>query len=124
MLVVVHRAFEIFDDVRGHSHRFQELGIVSDRDVLAAAGGCVALPRCASRLIVAPRYVAASSATAEQLLERFDHYGSGRRGGLGQGIRNNAQLVFYSRLSTLTLLIYPLVLTSDWIEERFRLRVA
>lgn len=44
--------------------------------------------------------------------------------GLGQAIHNNVQLVFYPRLSTLVLMTYPLVLTSDWIGERLRLRVA
>jgi hypothetical protein len=34
------------------------------------------------------------------------------------------QLGFYSRLSTLIVVIYALVLTSDWIGERFRLKVA
>jgi phosphonate transport system permease protein len=45
-------------------------------------------------------------------------------GGLGQAIYNNLQLGFYPRLSTLILLIYALVLTSDWIGERLRMRVA
>ena len=45
-------------------------------------------------------------------------------GGLGQAIYNNVQLGFYPRLSTLILLIYALVLTSDWMGERLRLRVA
>src|SRR5712692_7243313 len=45
-------------------------------------------------------------------------------GGLGQAIYNNVQLGFYSRLSTLILLIYALVLASDWIGERLRLSVA
>jgi phosphonate transport system permease protein len=45
-------------------------------------------------------------------------------GGLGQAIYNNVQLGFYSRLSTLILLIYALVLTTDWIGERLRMRVA
>jgi phosphonate transport system permease protein len=45
-------------------------------------------------------------------------------GGLGQAIYNNVQLGFYPRLSTLILLIYALVLTSDWIGERLRVRVA
>ncbi len=45
-------------------------------------------------------------------------------GGLGQAIYNNVQLGFYPRLSTLILLIYALVLVSDWIGERLRLRVA
>jgi len=37
----------------------------------------------------------------------------------GQAIYNNVQLGFYPRLSTLILLIYALVLTSDWIAEDF-----
>jgi phosphonate transport system permease protein len=45
-------------------------------------------------------------------------------GGLGQAIYNNVQLGFYPRLSTLILLIYALVLTSDWIGQRLRMRVA
>ncbi|HYL97177.1 MAG TPA: phosphonate ABC transporter, permease protein PhnE [Terriglobales bacterium] len=45
-------------------------------------------------------------------------------GGLGQAIYNNVQLGFYPRLSTLIVLIYALVLTSDWIGERLRWSVA
>jgi phosphonate transport system permease protein len=45
-------------------------------------------------------------------------------GGLGQAIYNNVQLGFYNRLSTLILVIYALVLASDWIGERLRLSVA
>jgi phosphonate transport system permease protein len=45
-------------------------------------------------------------------------------GGLGQAIYNNVQLGFYPRLSTLILLVYGLVLATDWIGERLRLRVA
>lgn len=45
-------------------------------------------------------------------------------GGLGMAIYNDVQLGFYPRLSTLILLIYGLVLASDWIGERLRLRVA
>ncbi|MGA2353301.1 MAG: phosphonate ABC transporter, permease protein PhnE [Terriglobales bacterium] len=45
-------------------------------------------------------------------------------GGLGQVIYNNVQLGFYSRLTTLILLIYALVLASDWMGERLRLSVA
>jgi phosphonate transport system permease protein len=45
-------------------------------------------------------------------------------GGLGQSIYNNVQLGFYNRLATLILLIYALVLASDWIGERLRLSVA
>jgi phosphonate transport system permease protein len=42
----------------------------------------------------------------------------------GTGDYNNMQLGFYPRLSTLILLVYALVLASDWIGERLRLRVA
>jgi len=45
-------------------------------------------------------------------------------GGLGQAIYNNVQLGFYPRLSTLILVIYALVVTSDWIGECLRLDVA
>jgi len=45
-------------------------------------------------------------------------------GGLGQVIYNNVQLGFYPRLTTLILLIYALVLASDWIGERLRLHVS
>jgi phosphonate transport system permease protein len=45
-------------------------------------------------------------------------------GGLGQAIYNNVQLGFYPRLSTLILLVYALVLATDWIGERLRWRVA
>jgi phosphonate transport system permease protein len=45
-------------------------------------------------------------------------------GGLGQAIYNNVQLGFYNRLTTLILLIYSLVVASDWIGERLRLKVA
>lgn len=45
-------------------------------------------------------------------------------GGLGQVIYNNVQLGFYPRLTTLILLIYALVLASDWMGERLRLHVA
>lgn len=45
-------------------------------------------------------------------------------GGLGQAIFNNVQLGFYSRLSTLILLTYALVLASDWIGERLRWGIA
>ena len=45
-------------------------------------------------------------------------------GGLGQAIYNNVQLGFYPRLSTLIVLIYALVLASDWIGQRLRLSVA
>ncbi len=40
-------------------------------------------------------------------------------GGLGQAIYNNVQLGFYPRLSTLILLIYALVLTSDGLGNDF-----
>jgi len=45
-------------------------------------------------------------------------------GGLGQAIYNNVQLGFYTRLTTLVLVVYAMVLASDWIGERLRLRVA
>jgi phosphonate transport system permease protein len=38
-------------------------------------------------------------------------------GGLGQAIYNNVQLGFYSRLATLLLLVYTLVIASDWIGD-------
>jgi phosphonate transport system permease protein len=38
-------------------------------------------------------------------------------GGLGQAIYNNVQLGFYSRLATLLLLVYVLVIASDWIAD-------
>jgi phosphonate transport system permease protein len=38
-------------------------------------------------------------------------------GGLGQAIYNNVQLGFYSRLATLLLLVYFLVIASDWIGD-------
>jgi phosphonate transport system permease protein len=43
-------------------------------------------------------------------------------GGLGQLIYINVQLGFYSRLLTLIMLIYALVLATDWITDRLRLR--
>lgn len=42
-------------------------------------------------------------------------------GGLGQAIYNNLQLGFYARLSTLILIIYSLVLTTDWLGYRLRI---
>ena len=41
-------------------------------------------------------------------------------GGLGQIIYNSVQLGFYSNLATLILLVYILVITSDWISHRLR----
>jgi phosphonate transport system permease protein len=38
-------------------------------------------------------------------------------GGLGQAIYNNVQLGFYSRLATLLIVIYMLVMASDWIGD-------
>jgi phosphonate transport system permease protein len=38
-------------------------------------------------------------------------------GGLGQAIYNNVQLGFYSRLATLLIVIYILVMASDWIGD-------
>ena len=43
-------------------------------------------------------------------------------GGLGQAIYNNLQLGFYTRLSTLILIIYAIVLLSDWIGDKIRAR--
>jgi len=54
----------------------------------------------------------------------FHNFGARRGWGLGKAIYNNVQLGFYPRLNTLILLVYALVLTSDWIGERLRLRVA
>ena len=45
-------------------------------------------------------------------------------GGLGQAIYNNVQLGFYSRLATLLLLVYMLVITSDWIGDHVYRRTA
>jgi len=45
-------------------------------------------------------------------------------GGLGQAIYNNLQLGFYSRLATLLLLVYLLVIASDWIGDRVSHRMA
>ncbi len=44
-------------------------------------------------------------------------------GGLGQAIYNNIQLGFYPRVATMILLVYALVVTSDWIGDRLRGRV-
>src|SRR5262249_14252467 len=41
-------------------------------------------------------------------------------GGLGQIIYNTVQLGFYSNLATLILLVYILVITTDWITDRYR----
>jgi phosphonate transport system permease protein len=38
-------------------------------------------------------------------------------GGLGQAVYNNVQLGFYSRLGTLLLVIYALVMACDWIGD-------
>lgn len=38
-------------------------------------------------------------------------------GGLGQAIYNNVQLGFYSRLATLLIVIYMLVMVSDWVGD-------
>jgi phosphonate transport system permease protein len=46
-------------------------------------------------------------------------------GGLGQAVYNNVQLGFYARLATLLLVIYALVMVSDWIGDSvFRRSVA
>ena len=41
-------------------------------------------------------------------------------GGLGQAIYNNIQLGFYQQVATMILLVYGLVLASDWFGDRFR----
>jgi phosphonate transport system permease protein len=41
-------------------------------------------------------------------------------GGLGQIIYNSVQLGFYSNLATLIVLVYILVITTDWISHRLR----
>ena len=43
-------------------------------------------------------------------------------GGLGQAIYNNVQLGFYARLATLILIVYVLVMATDWLGKRFRRR--
>ena len=45
-------------------------------------------------------------------------------GGLGQIIYINVQLGFYARLLTLMALIYGVVLATDWVTDRLRLRSA
>jgi phosphonate transport system permease protein len=46
-------------------------------------------------------------------------------GGLGQAVYNDVQLGFYARLGTLLLVIYGLVMVSDWIGDTvFRRSVA
>ncbi len=44
-------------------------------------------------------------------------------GGLGQAIYNNIQLGFYPRVGTLILIIYALVMASDWMGDRLGGRV-
>jgi phosphonate transport system permease protein len=41
-------------------------------------------------------------------------------GGLGQAIYNNIQLGFYDRVATMILLIYAVVVASDWFGDRLR----
>ncbi|HKG23464.1 MAG TPA: ABC transporter permease subunit, partial [Blastocatellia bacterium] len=41
-------------------------------------------------------------------------------GGLGLAIYNNIQLGFYSRIATLIIVIYTLVIATDWIGNRLR----
>lgn len=41
-------------------------------------------------------------------------------GGLGQVIYNNVQLGFHARLATLILVVYALVMTTDWLGDRLR----
>ncbi|MCA1593724.1 MAG: phosphonate ABC transporter, permease protein PhnE [Acidobacteria bacterium] len=43
-------------------------------------------------------------------------------GGLGQAIYNNVQLGFYARLATLILVVYALVMMTDWLGDRLRRR--
>lgn len=43
-------------------------------------------------------------------------------GGLGQAIYNNVQLGFYPRVTTLIVIVYALVITTDWIGDRMRSR--
>ncbi|HEU0254000.1 MAG TPA: ABC transporter permease subunit, partial [Pyrinomonadaceae bacterium] len=43
-------------------------------------------------------------------------------GGLGQAVYNNLQLGFYPRLATLILIIYAVVLVSDWFGDKLRAR--
>ena len=45
-------------------------------------------------------------------------------GGLGQAIYNNVQLGFYPRVATLVLVIYALVVATDWFGDRLRARPA
>jgi phosphonate transport system permease protein len=44
-------------------------------------------------------------------------------GGLGQAIYNNIQLGFYPRVGTLIVIIYALVMASDWLGDRLGGRV-
>src|SRR5262249_43590012 len=44
-------------------------------------------------------------------------------GGLGQAVYNNIQLGFYPRVGTLILIIYALVMASDWMGDRLGGRV-
>ncbi len=41
-------------------------------------------------------------------------------GGLGQAIYNNIQLGFYQRVATMLVLIYALVIASDWFGDWLR----
>jgi phosphonate transport system permease protein len=43
-------------------------------------------------------------------------------GGLGQAIYNNVQLGFHARLTTLILVVYALVMATDWLGDRLRHR--
>jgi phosphonate transport system permease protein len=43
-------------------------------------------------------------------------------GGLGQAIYNNIQLGFYPRVTTLVLIVYLLVIATDWVSDRLRNR--
>ena len=55
---------------------------------------------------------------------RFHHSGAGRRGRLGTGDSQQRAVGFLPSLEYPYPLTYSLVLTSDWIGERLRLRVA
>jgi len=45
-------------------------------------------------------------------------------GGLGQAIYNNIQLGFYPRITVLIAVVYVLVLTTNWLGDRLRIRSA
>jgi phosphonate transport system permease protein len=45
-------------------------------------------------------------------------------GGLGQAIYNNIQLGFYPRIITIVALVYALVILTDWVGDKLRIRQA